>query len=343
MGGNRWTLAIIALLVLAGVAFFVFRDDLGKRALPPQAAAPQLPIPTLPPGPAPAPPGQAAAVAPPAAPVRPTFDVVRVSRNCTAVIAGRATPGALVVVGAGQQEIGRVTADPRGEWALVPDLPLKSGSREISLKSRLPGGQELEAAAVVVVSVPVCDPNNPTGDQAIAVLTPRQGASQLLQIPEARGSANASGLSLNTVDYDDAGNLVMSGRAKAGTTVQVYVNNQPVGAPTAAENGRWTLKLDKSVPPGLYTLRVDQVEDTGKVVSRLEVPFARASQAEVGLASGSVVVQPGNSLWRIARSTYGSGTSFTTIYQANKDQIRDPDMIYPGQVFALPNQPGAIN
>jgi len=56
--------------------------------------------------------------------------------------------------------------------------------------------------------------------------------------------------------------------------------------------------------------------------------------AEAGPAS--VVVQPGNSLWRIARRLYGSGWQYTVIYAANRDQIRDPDLIYPGQIFDVP-------
>ena len=47
-------------------------------------------------------------------------------------------------------------------------------------------------------------------------------------------------------------------------------------------------------------------------------------------------VQPGNSLWRLARRSYGEGLRYTEIYEANKDQIRNPDLIYPGQVFVLP-------
>ncbi|MDE0941760.1 MAG: LysM peptidoglycan-binding domain-containing protein, partial [Alphaproteobacteria bacterium] len=43
-----------------------------------------------------------------------------------------------------------------------------------------------------------------------------------------------------------------------------------------------------------------------------------------------------NSLWRIARRVYGSGVRYTVIYQANDSQIRDPDLIFPGQVFNLP-------
>jgi nucleoid-associated protein YgaU len=171
----------------------------------------------------------------------------------------------------------------------------------------------------------------------IAVLTPDKGASRLLQAPaDDRPVPQAKGLSLNTVDYDEKGELVLSGRAQPGTTVQVYVNNEPVGAATADSQGRWQLQPAQVVPPGVYTLRVDQVADTGKVASRLEVPFQRAALADLAEREGSVIVQPGNSLWRIARRHYGAGTRYTTIYGANQDQIRDPDRIYPGQVFALP-------
>ena len=54
------------------------------------------------------------------------------------------------------------------------------------------------------------------------------------------------------------------------------------------------------------------------------------------------VVQPGNSLWRIARRSYGEGLRYTVIYEANKDHIRDPDLIYPGQVFVIP-QDNSVN
>ena len=46
----------------------------------------------------------------------------------------------------------------------------------------------------------------------------------------------------------------------------------------------------------------------------------------------------GRPLWRIARRVYGEGTRYAVIYQANRDMIRDPDLIYPGQVFAVPQR-----
>jgi nucleoid-associated protein YgaU len=71
-------------------------------------------------------------------------------------------------------------------------------------------------------------------------------------------------------------------------------------------------------------------------VGRIEVPFERAQPSEILPAGQRIVVQPGNSLWRIARHNYGEGLRYTLIYEANRGQIRDPDLIYPGQVFVMP-------
>jgi nucleoid-associated protein YgaU len=48
------------------------------------------------------------------------------------------------------------------------------------------------------------------------------------------------------------------------------------------------------------------------------------------------VVSRGDSLWRISRVTYGDGTRYAVVFKANRDQIRDPNRIYPGQIFILP-------
>jgi nucleoid-associated protein YgaU len=68
----------------------------------------------------------------------------------------------------------------------------------------------------------------------------------------------------------------------------------------------------------------------------VKVPFAQPDFATLSLNDDNVIVQPGNSLWRLARRTYGNGLLFTVIYEANKDRIGDPNLIYPGQIFQLP-------
>lgn len=147
---------------------------------------------------------------------------------------------------------------------------------------------------------------------------------------------SVSGLTLDAIDYDDTGRLALTGKAKAGANVHVYLDNRPLGAASADQTGRWQLEPGETIPPGLYRMRVDQVDSKGKVLARIETPFSR-SEPLGDLPRDSVVfVQPGNSLWRIARRTYGEGVRYSVIYEANRAQIRNPDLIYPGQVFHLP-------
>ncbi len=311
------------------------------------AAAPENRVasvsPTRPAGP------RAPAVVP--VPRAPSFDIVRISPDCTAVIAGRAVARARVVVWDGGRRLGDVVADGNGEWVLVVDGPLRAGSRELSLIEEFADGRTVASSSVVVVVVPDCTRPAPQREQAIAVLTPREGgASKPLQIPEvatpkrsgagkgaAKGEEGKSALSLGSVDYDEKGDVVLGGKAKPGSTVRAYVDNKPVGTAKADAKGDWQVSPSQPVEPGVHKLRIDQVQSDGKVVTRVELPFSRAGAGEVVLAPGHVVVQPGNSLWRIARRSYGEGTRYTVIYQANRDQIGNPDLIYPGQIFALPD------
>ena len=76
----------------------------------------------------------------------------------------------------------------------------------------------------------------------------------------------------------------------------------------------------------------------GQVTARIEAPFSRSPPLGKLKGDTFVVVQPGNSLWLIARRELGGGTRYSVIYNANKHQIKDPDLIYPGQVFAVPKK-----
>lgn len=55
-------------------------------------------------------------------------------------------------------------------------------------------------------------------------------------------------------------------------------------------------------------------------------------------SDGAVIIRRGDSLWRISRRVYGHGIRYSTIYLANQEQISDPDRIWPGQVFKVPEQ-----
>jgi len=286
----------------------------------------------------------------------PTFDVVRVEPSGEAVIAGRAEPNSEVKVTLGADgAVGTTKADSSGAWAIVAEQPLAPGSHEIGIEAKAPDGGKQLSEDLVVVMVPEPAPASPapgaegaaqqqTGETAasgetppvMAVLTPRDGgASKVLPQQPEEGIA-AGGLVLDSVDYDETGRAILGGRAAPGARMLVYLDNKPIGEAIADADGRWALSPASPILEGLHDLRVDQLADDGSVMARVETPFSREPARQIAEGEDYVIVQPGNSLWRIARRTYGQGLRYSVIYQANADQIRDPDLIYPGQVFALP-------
>ena len=269
-----------------------------------------------------------------AAMVPPRFDVVRVGARGSAVVAGRAAPGAEVILFADNgRELGRARADRRGEFVILPAESLPPGTMELSLRARL-GDQEMTGPDTVVLVVPdtaaqmaeaqrpaaraqtapaapATEPSNaapapaPTGPLAVLIPSrPESAGPRLLQVPEPTPAARgAPRLGIDSVEYDQAGSMRFAGGAPPGTRLRLYVDDKYIGDAVADAQGRWALMPETQPSIGRHRLRV---------------------------------VQPGNNLWRIARATYGRGTRYTVIYQANKDQIADPNRIFPGQVFALP-------
>lgn len=281
----------------------------------------------------------------PGPPVLPSFDVVKVGPSGTAVIAGRAEPGSKVTVRDGDKVIGEVTADRRGEWVLVPDQPIGPGDRLLSLEASGPkGGATVRSDETVALSI---SPPKPGGqaETALAVVLPRDGngAARVLQrpdgsLPSGQGTPSADkplALSMDTLEYDDQGRAVLSGRATPGATVQIYAGNQPLATATANAAGEWSATSARAVDPGRVQLRLDQLGKDARVVQRIVVPLAQAAAGELRPGQ-TYTVQPGNNLWQISRRAYGVGTRYLIIYSANLGQIRDPERIYPGQVFKLP-------
>lgn len=256
----------------------------------------------------------------------PAFDIVRINTQGETVIAGRAMPKAEVVILDGKHELGRVIADNRGEWVFVPDQPLPPGSRELKLRASNPDGSIADSESPVVLVVPE------RGKGAtLAVKVNPDGSLNLLQGPDAK--ADAGKVTVAAIRVVDGKSLAISGKAEAGASVRVYLDNAPIGTAKADENGLWSVKSKTNVRGGSHTLRADQIGPDGRTVARAEITFVPGTAVP---PDGRVVVENGASLWKIARRAYGTGLDYTAIYEANKAQIRDPNLIYPGQVLSIP-------
>jgi nucleoid-associated protein YgaU len=152
---------------------------------------------------------------------------------------------------------------------------------------------------------------------------------------------------VDSIAYDAEGRVTLAGRAAGGGKVRLYLDNAPLADVAVDGDGQWDADLT-DVAPGVYMLRVDQVDAGGRVTSRVETPFLREERENIaaamadetgsdGFAVAMQTVQPGNTLWAIARERYGEGILYMQVFEANRDRIRDADLIYPGQVFVLPD------
>ena len=179
-------------------------------------------------------------------------------------------------------------------------------------------------------------PPAPGNAPAILLATPR-GVEVLQNAPLAPNES-----ALDAISYDAAGDVLLSGRGDQAAFVRVYLDNRAVTTSRIPDGGRWRVELPE-VDAGTYTLRVDQVDEAGQVTARVESPFLRESPAALEAATRgdgpitSVTVQPGNTLWAISKERYGDGVEYVKVFRANRDRIRNPDLIYPGQIFDLPD------
>jgi len=289
----------------------------------------------------------------------PTFDIARIEPTGEAVIAGRATPGATVELLRNGELHDRAVADQSGQFVMVPPR-FPSGTYDLTLRSKRPDGKQATSKQSVTVAI---EPN-PTDQPVVALTTPGKPTAVPSQPPAPKPTAGA--VVAESVEIEPSGKFHASGRARAGAAVRLYLNDTFVASVTAGADGHFAVTINEGVAPGNYHVRLDEVEPkSGAVRARAEVPFnapqtskapdiAAARQPQLAAAgatvlpdgsSPSTVVVPkvatttvsrGDSLWRLSRNTYGVGTRYSFIYKANREQIRNPNLIHPGQIFVLP-------
>ncbi|XHE56025.1 LysM peptidoglycan-binding domain-containing protein [Phaeobacter sp. BS34] len=212
--------------------------------------------------------------------------------------------------------------------------------------------QSDETPAAVTATAPE------TAPEQRAVLRSDASGVTLVQPPTPTLADAPETVALDTISYDAEGAVVLSGRVRSDAVVRAYLDNAAVADLPVDEEGRWSGVLP-DVAPGIYALRLDALDTEGKVLSRLETPFKReapevlqpsleatATDATSPDAAPTgakplvrlVTVQEGDTLWAISRERYGDGLLYVRVFDANREAIRDPDLIYPGQVFSVPVQ-----
>ena len=396
----------------------------------------------------------------------PKFDVVRIEDDGSALIAGQADGRGHVILSVDGVEQAEARADLSGTGQFVIFAFLPSTGDQQSLKLHLyaedgsgpvVSAQTVFVAPATAAATATDSTATPVEEEATVSESPdtaaeTETASTDAATPEANAdkapatviladedgvrvlqdgapSAAKPAVTIDTISYSSNGDVILGGRGQAGNFVRIYLDNQFLATSKIAADGYWALELS-DIEPGIYTLRVDELNAAGDVVSRAETPFKREAAEELAelmaagteteepsaegpsesaaetqvvdaeaLASvepeaaddpqpeevvtqeevnvqaevaelnpqgeqssdgGSLAVegqpadtasvlrtpskkfrvrtvQPGSTLWAIAKESYGAGIEYFKVFEANKERIRDPDLIYPGQVFEIPD------
>lgn len=256
--------------------------------------------------------------------------------------------------------------------ATLNGTPLNS-DQTVAVNIKAPEAKAAPAAAEQTPATPPATapvapaPQAEASGNTVAVLSPSE-PTKILQAP----TAPSDSVTLDAVDYDTMGNIVFSGRAAPLATVRIYVDNAQLADAVADDKGKWSFSGKSDIAPGNHQLRVDQLTAEGKVASRVELPFTREEPAKVAEAAPpadpakpadaatpadatqpadtakpaaapvptvqKITIQPGNNLWKLSRQLYGLGRRYTVIFEANRDVIKNPELIYPGQILTAPQK-----
>ncbi|MCW0979873.1 LysM peptidoglycan-binding domain-containing protein [Agrobacterium sp. BT-220-3] len=272
------------------------------------AAQPAQPVST--PAAAPAP-GDAAQATPGA----PTFDVLRVEPDGSAVVAGKAQPGAKLEILSNGKVIAQTTIDGTGDFAAVFDNPLPPGDHELVLRSTDASGKATQSEEVATVSVP----ENKAGELLAMVSKPGK-ASRVLAMPEAAppalqpqqaaqsqqpaatsetGASNTpapaagvmapaaapltSTVQVSAVEFEGS-KIFVAGSAPAASTVRALVDDSEIGKTTAEASGHFVIEGDVDLTVGSHIITVEELNADGTVKVRVRVPFERPQTDQATVA-----------------------------------------------------------
>ena len=286
------------------------------------------------------------------------IDVVRIGPDGTAVFAGQGSANASVVIFEKNKILAQTSVSVDGEWVAVAEQPLNAGEHLIIAEMITSDGKIYRADQAVIVELGISGQDMPL--IALVPMT-EQSEAELIQTPNAltgtpqtqvgRQTAGTTDLnadlkavliepvrlSVMTLSWADQDSLFIKGTSNGGEAVRGMLNDRVFIANHDKNSGDWTARISLRGLKGESGLLVSHLLNAAnKVIVSHQLDFS-LSQLDVGRdGSEMIIIEKGDMLWRIAYRTYGDGIRYLDIVKRNQDRIADPDLIYPAQIFALP-------
>ena len=275
------------------------------------------------------------------------FDLARVNQEGQIILGGYAPPLSKLLLLMNGEVLGAMVTDDRGEWLFLSQKPFLTGQYTLSLEVQIEEKEVVYGIETLWIVIPEANFSTETQQPLMVVLANESGVASRILSRRFSGDKTATGADfiVDTLDYGENGHLSISGRLR-GEQVEmlVYRNNKLVARKGYRGKGAvpvdWQISAQLAPSPTSLSgqvLRIDLVSNE-KVVQRKALPIDWTPLVREG-EDEYFVVRSGASLWHIARRIFGTGTLHTFLYEANKAQIENPDLIRPGQILFIPQRP----
>ena len=303
-----------------------------------------------------------------------TIDLARVKPDGAAVFAGTAAPNAKIRIFEGDIFLGETIANANGEWVIVLEKSLAAGQHLISVAMERSDGttemadrslaveiyQDTETKPLVALlpetatEVPVLiqspddvDKAKPaaTASEAIVADAAKADATMSETAAAAPGKAEANSqisasqiaaLAPSAIVWRDASRILISGTSRGGVRVAVNDAKGQFGEALVLADGAWQVAGSLDMDIAVNQLRFALFDDANQIIARYDLPVKARDLAKGQDGSPLVVVNKGDMLWRIAYHQLGEGVKYVDIVRRNQQDIADPDLIFPKQIFAVP-------
>ena len=275
------------------------------------------------------------------------LEVIRVRPDGSLVIAGKGLPNSKIEIISGSKVIAVTTSDKIGDFVAVPEKQLEGGEYLLSFRQTTEDEKVIIANKSVAINV-----TGAKNDIPIVAIVDSEGklGAKVIQAPGLDANKEISKEEKNIIEdkrdpyiailaitHDTkVGQLVLSGRAHNGVQINAGFTGKETSS-TKIINDEWNLSIPGKLIAGKQKIFAVLLGKDGKVLSENSIII---SGKIIQNANGKtfVVVQKGDALWNIAYQRLGVGNRYIDIVKLNKNKITNPDLIYPKQLFIIPNQ-----
>ena len=252
-----------------------------------------------------------------------TFDIVRLDKTGDVVIAGKTIPNIKVDILDGNEILASVFSDSNGDWVWISENPLPEGIKRFNLK-HFDGEHEFFSHQNIII---LREKNKYLSSKILKF-------SKTSSIEIINNKKKILGLSLDIAEYLDEDSLMLTGRTKPNAKVKLFFSDNFIKDSTSDNRGVWKIELKNFEFTDNNLIVTTEIE--GQKIKLKTKIFEKKIDPNF-IFEKEVIVKNGNSLWRIARKTLGGGVYYSEIYKSNMKEIENPDLIFPGQVFNIPN------